>query len=193
MERSCCSASALPLSCTIYSDLSPVGFHQTPDGTHIPAGARVKQAEVDARLGALRSRLHVQGQVTGPGHHPADRAIRQREPDSEHPAASGAGGPEMSAAADGPELRAAKQLMDLAKSQGFAFQRVAPGTDGPLFARRETLDFRDEIYLGGFSDSCHATRARKYSLIVPGGLPVTARVIGDALTVLHTVVSDWPI
>ena len=45
----------------------------------------------------------------------------------------------------------------------------------------------------GFSDSCHATRARKSSLIVPGGLRVTARVSGDALTVLRTVIADWPI
>jgi hypothetical protein len=61
-----------------------------------------------------------------------------------------------------------------------------------LFARRETLEYRDEIYLGGFSDSCYATRVRKSSLIVPGGLPLSARVSGDALTVLHVVVSDWP-
>ena len=93
--------------------------------------------------------------------------------------------------AESPQLRAAKRLLDLAKHQGFAFQRVARGEDGPLFARRETLDHRDEIYLGGFSDSCYATRARKSSLIVPGGLPVTTRVSGDALTVLHTGVSDW--
>ncbi|MDQ3764865.1 MAG: hypothetical protein M3460_26120 [Actinomycetota bacterium] len=95
--------------------------------------------------------------------------------------------------AENPQLQAAKQLLDLAKRQGFAFHRLAPGEDGPLFARRETLEYRDELYLGGFSDSCHATRARKSSLIVPGGLPVTARVSGDAITVLHTVVSDWPI
>lgn len=94
---------------------------------------------------------------------------------------------------DSSQLSAAKRLLELAKRQGFAFQRVAPGEDGPLFARRETIEYRDEIYLGGFSDSCHATRARKSSLIVPRGLPVTARVSGDALTVLHTVVSDWPI
>ncbi|MGH3764421.1 MAG: hypothetical protein ACRDS0_33205 [Pseudonocardiaceae bacterium] len=98
----------------------------------------------------------------------------------------------MSAAADGPELRAAKRLLDLATSQGFAFQRVAPGPDGPLFARRETTEHHDEIYIGGFTDFCHATRARKSSLLVPGGLPITARVTGDALTVLHTVVADWP-
>jgi hypothetical protein len=95
--------------------------------------------------------------------------------------------------ADGPQLRVAKRLLDLAKSQGFTFQRVAPGEDGPLFARRETIEHRDEIYLGGFSESCYATRIRKSSLIVPGGLPVTARVSGDALTVLHTVIADWPI
>lgn len=98
----------------------------------------------------------------------------------------------MTAAADGPELRAAKRLLDLATSQGFTFQRVAPGPDGPLFARRETTEHHDEIYIGGFTDSCHATRARKSSLLVPGGLPITARVTGDALTVLHTVVTDWP-
>jgi hypothetical protein len=97
----------------------------------------------------------------------------------------------MNAVADGPELTAAKRLLDLAKSQGFAFQRVAIGPDGPLFARRETTEYCDEIYLGGFNDSCHATRARKSSLVVPGGLPITTRVTGDALTVLYTVVSDW--
>ncbi|MGH3875274.1 MAG: hypothetical protein ACRDSR_27895 [Pseudonocardiaceae bacterium] len=99
----------------------------------------------------------------------------------------------MNATAEGPELRAAKRLLDLATNQGFAFQRVAPGPDGPLFARWETIGYRDEIYIGGFNDSCHATRARKSSLIMPGELPITARVAGDALTVLHTVVSDWDV
>jgi hypothetical protein len=56
---------------------------------------------------------------------------------------------------------------------------------------RETVAWRDEIYLGGFANTCHATRRRRWSLIVPGGLPVTQRVDGNALTVLHTVVSDW--
>jgi hypothetical protein len=55
--------------------------------------------------------------------------------------------------AEGPQLRAAKRLLDLAKRQGFAFHRLAPGEDGPLFARRETVDYRDELYLGGFSDA----------------------------------------
>jgi hypothetical protein len=72
------------------------------------------------------------------------------------------------------------------------FQRIAPGEDGPLVGFRETLHYRDELYLGGFGDSCYATRARKSSLVVPGGLPVTARVTGDALTVLHIVTADWP-
>jgi hypothetical protein len=36
-----------------------------------------------------------------------------------------------------------------------------------------------------------ATRTRKSSLVIPGGPLVTARVDGDALTVLHTVVTDW--
>ncbi|HET9256894.1 MAG TPA: hypothetical protein VFO16_17100 [Pseudonocardiaceae bacterium] len=92
---------------------------------------------------------------------------------------------------DSPSLRAAMRLLDATKTQGFAFCRIAPGEDGPLVGRRESADFTDQIYLGGFSGSCHATRARKISLIVPGGLPVTARVSGDALTVLHTVVTEW--
>jgi hypothetical protein len=92
---------------------------------------------------------------------------------------------------DSPDVVAAKRLLDLAKSHGFTFQRIAPGEDGPLVGWRDTLEHRDEMYLGGFGDSCHATRARKSSLVVPNGLPVTARVAGDALTVLHTVVSDW--
>jgi hypothetical protein len=93
--------------------------------------------------------------------------------------------------ADSPELIAAKRLLDTAKHQGFTFQRIAPGEDGPLLGTRETVTWYDTIYLGGFGKHCHASRARKSSLVVPGGLPITARVDGDALTVLHTVVSDW--
>jgi hypothetical protein len=37
------------------------------DGTHVPVGAWVEQTETDARRGALRSRLHIQGLVTGRG------------------------------------------------------------------------------------------------------------------------------
>ncbi len=93
--------------------------------------------------------------------------------------------------ADSPELTAAKRLLDAAKNQGFTFQRIAPGPDGPLLGVRETIEYRDTCYLSGFGEGCSSTRARKYSLIVPGGLPVAAQVSGDALTVLHTVVSDW--
>jgi len=95
--------------------------------------------------------------------------------------------------ADSPELAAAKRLLDEAKDRGFHFERVALGEDGPLRGVRDTPEHRDEIYLAGFAapESCTAIRRRRSSLIVPGGLPVTARVTGDALTVLHTVVSDW--
>lgn len=70
---------------------------------------------------------------------------------------------------DNPELAAAKRLLDIAKSRGFAFERIAPGPDGPLRGVRETLQFRDEVYLGGCGapDSCSATRRRRSSLIVP--------------------------
>lgn len=94
--------------------------------------------------------------------------------------------------ADGPELAAAKRLLDRARDQGFSFQRLAPGEDGPLLGVRESPQYRDQIYLGDFYSGCAATRARKSSLIVPGGLPVTTRVEGEALIVLHTVVNDWP-
>jgi hypothetical protein len=99
------------------------------------------------------------------------------------------------AMADSPEVAAAKRLLDAAKDQGFRFERLAPGPDGPLRGVRETVEWRDEIYVGGCGqpDSCTAIRRRRSSLVVPGGLPVTARVTGDALVVLHTVVSDWPI
>jgi len=93
--------------------------------------------------------------------------------------------------ADSPELAAAERLLDAAKELGFTFQRIAPGPDGPLLGVRETAGYRDTCYLSGFGEGCSATRTRKYSLIVPGGLPVAAQVSGDALTVLHTVVSDW--
>jgi hypothetical protein len=99
----------------------------------------------------------------------------------------------VSGAADGPDLMAAKRLVDLARDQGFVFQRVAPGEDGPLRGVRETVEWVDEIYLSGFwqENSCHATRRHRSSLLVPGGMPVVQQVDGDAITVLHTVVCDW--
>ena len=93
--------------------------------------------------------------------------------------------------AEGPDLVAAKRLLDAAKRGGVSFQRVAPGPGGPLWGVRETLEWRDTIYLAGFGQACTATRARKSSLIVPGGPLVTERVGGDAVSVLHTVVCDW--
>ncbi|MGH8967759.1 MAG: hypothetical protein ACRDXB_20890 [Actinomycetes bacterium] len=62
--------------------------------------------------------------------------------------------------ADGPDVAAAKRLQDLATTRGFAFERIAPGPDGPLRGVRETPQWRDEIYLSGFwqEDSCSATR-----------------------------------
>lgn len=122
------------------------------------------------------------------------RAQQAFDGDDQHPSASGAGDPDMSAAADGPELSAAKRLLDCAKRDGFTFQRITPGPDGPLRGVRETPEFLDEIYVTGLwePDSCTAIRWRRSSLVVPGGLPVTERVTGDALTVLHTVVADWP-
>lgn len=90
-----------------------------------------------------------------------------------------------------PELRAAMRLLDLAKEQGFGFERVGFSQDAPLRGKRETTEWIDEIVVIGFSDSCEATRRRRYSLIVPGRMPVAERVTGDALTVLHTVTFDW--
>lgn len=97
--------------------------------------------------------------------------------------------------ADSPEVAAAKRLLDDAKERGFSFRRLAPGPDGPLWGQRETMDWVDEIYLGGFwrENSCNATRRRRSSLVLPGGLPVAEQVTGDALTVLHTVLSDWAV
>jgi hypothetical protein len=91
---------------------------------------------------------------------------------------------------ESPELAAAKRLLDVARDQGFAFQRVAPGEDGPLRGVREK-EYRDTIYVRGFGGSCHATRARKSSLLLPGGLPITEQVTGSAVEVLIAVV-DWP-
>lgn len=93
--------------------------------------------------------------------------------------------------ADSPDLVAAKQLLDAAKQGGFRFARVVPAPDGPLWGIRETLEWRDTIYLAGFLQACTATRGRKFSLIVPSGPLVTERIDGNAISVLHTVVSDW--
>ncbi len=94
---------------------------------------------------------------------------------------------------DSPEVAAAKRLLDIAKAGGFAFERTGPGEDAPLLGVRESTEWVDEIVLAGFwaAESCCAVRRRRSSLVVPGELPVAQRVSGDALTVLHTVLSDW--
>lgn len=92
---------------------------------------------------------------------------------------------------DSHRLAAAKRVMDGAKAGGFRFERIAEGPDAPLVGVRESLGWRDEIYLAGFSNSCTAIRRRRSSLIVPGGLPVAERVSGDALTILHIAVCEW--
>jgi hypothetical protein len=94
---------------------------------------------------------------------------------------------------DSPEVVAALRLLDDAKDRGFTFERTGPGEDAPVLGVRETVEWIDEIVLAGFweAESCCAVRRRRSSLLVPGGLPVAQRVSGDALTVLHTVLSDW--
>lgn len=83
---------------------------------------------------------------------------------------------------DSLDLAAAKRLLDAARNSGFRFERIAPGEDGPLLGVRQTEQWRDEVYLAGFSQACRAIRRRRSSLVVPGGLPIAAHVRGDALT-----------
>jgi hypothetical protein len=92
--------------------------------------------------------------------------------------------------ADSPEVVIARRLIDHAKAHGFHFRRLAPGPDGPLWGVRETEQWRDSVFVGGFSNSCSATRQRKSSLIVPGDLLVTDRISGTALSVLNAI-TTW--
>jgi hypothetical protein len=94
-------------------------------------------------------------------------------------------------AVDSPEVAAAKRLIDALREQGFSFSRIAPGEDAPVRGTRDDRNYSDEIYVAGFSHSCTAIRRSKSSLIIPGGLPVVARLEGDALTVLHVVATEW--
>ncbi len=70
---------------------------------------------------------------------------------------------------DSPDLAAAKRLLEAAKRHGFAFQRIAPGEDGPLWGVRTSADWVDEIYLGGFSTGCTAARRRRFPWSCPAG------------------------
>jgi hypothetical protein len=52
----------------------------------------------------------------------------------------------MTPMAESPDLVVGKRLLDIAKHNGFQFQRVTPGPDGPLWGVRETEEWRDTIY-----------------------------------------------
>lgn len=90
---------------------------------------------------------------------------------------------------ESPDVVIGRRLLDHAKAHGFEFRRVAAGPDGPLWGVRETDHWRDTVFLGGFSDSCSATRQRKSPLIVAGDLLVTDRIEGTALNVLNRIVT----
>jgi hypothetical protein len=88
------------------------------------------------------------------------------------------------------ELAAAMRLLDARQGAGVQLPNALPsGRTVRCSACGKASIYRDTVYLAGFSERCHA-RSRR-NLIVPGGLPVIDRVDGDALTVLHTAVSDW--
>jgi hypothetical protein len=91
---------------------------------------------------------------------------------------------------DSPDVVIAKRLLDHAKLRGFAFQRVAPGDDGPLVGKREGGAWVDIIHIAGFSRDCLAVRQRTSSLILLSGNGlVERRVEGSALDVLNEVLT----
>src|SRR5262249_60412672 len=82
------------------------------------------------------------------------------------------------------------RLLDAAKAQGFRFERVAPGEDGPLWGERVTPEYRDVVYIGGVSEGCKTARARPPPLIASGVAPGIERVAGDTGTVGVSSVQD---
>lgn len=90
---------------------------------------------------------------------------------------------------DSPDLAIAKRLLDYLKLQGFEFQWIAPGEDGPLVGIRVSDDWSDLVHIEGFSSDCFAWRKRRSSLIVPGDGFVERRTQGHALTVLNDVLT----
>lgn len=84
-----------------------------------------------------------------------------------------------------------RRMLDAVKRAGFEFARIAPGPDGPIEGIRENDQWRDVIYIGGFSDGCYAWRERQTALIVPGGSLATIRTEGSAIDVLNEVLG-WP-
>jgi hypothetical protein len=77
------------------------------------------------------------------------------------------------------------RLLDEAKSQGFRFERVAPGEDGPLWGERVTPEYRDVVYLGGFSEGCNAARAYPTEAQI-------ANVVGDFTAWRELIQADFP-
>jgi hypothetical protein len=94
--------------------------------------------------------------------------------------------------ADSPDVVIAKRLLDQLKLDGFQFQRIATGEDGPLMGKRVTGNCVDIIHIEGFSRGCCAWRQRNSSLIVPGGGLVERRTEGSAVEVLTEVLSWQP-
>lgn len=88
------------------------------------------------------------------------------------------------------DVAAGMRLLDAAKAHGFVFRRIAPGPDGPLEGIRESAEWRDVIYLGGFSGDCFAWRERRSSLLLPSTARAQSRTQGSALDVL-TEVLGW--
>lgn len=93
---------------------------------------------------------------------------------------------------DSTDVMIAKRLLDQLKLDGFQFQRIAPGEDGPLIGSRMTGDCVDIIHVEGFSRDCFAWRQRSSSLIIPGGGLVERRANGSALDVLTEVLTWQP-
>ena len=62
--------------------------------------------------------------------------------------------------AESPDVVIGMRLLDIAKRNGFVFQLLAAGPDGPLWGVRETEGWKDTIYIGGFwaPDSCSAAK-----------------------------------
>lgn len=93
-------------------------------------------------------------------------------------------------AAVAPDLAAAMFLVDQLKAAGWRLERIAPGEDAPLVGKREGVDYVGWLWLDGFYRRCTARRFKRYSLVVPGGMPCTDHFSGDAITVLLKA-AEW--
>jgi hypothetical protein len=94
--------------------------------------------------------------------------------------------------ADSTDVAAAKRLLDYAKLSGFTFQRAAPGADAPLIGYRVRDGWVDLIHIEGFSRDCFAWRKRTSKLLVSADALVQHHVEGNALDVLHEVLTWQP-